>query len=182
MSKPVKKRSAWRWALIITGWSFVLALTLSLLSQTAISAWGLVPSILILLLFVAIGISFDMLGLAAASVSEKPFRAMSARRVRGAEQSLWLILRADKVSSFCNDVVGDISGIISGATCSVIAASLTRGDGISTRLTPLLLSAAVAALTVGGKALGKNIALRKNISIILFAGRLLWFFNRRSKK
>ena len=110
------KRVNLRWAVIMLGWSFVLSVLFTVISDTALKGVGYIAAFLILGAFILVGIIFDILGVAATSASEKPFHAMASRRVNGSKEALWLIRNAEKVSSFCNDVVGDISGIISGSS------------------------------------------------------------------
>ena len=180
--KPrIFKRAALRWAFLVTGWSFIISFSLSFLSGTSMSSMGTISALLLLLAFIFLGILFDILGLATATASEKPFHSMAARRVKGAHQSLKLIARAEHVSSFCNDVVGDITGIISGTTCIVIATSLARDYSLSGVLIQMLLSALVASLTVGGKALGKSLALSRSTEIVFLMGRFLALFSRKKR-
>ena len=120
-----------RWILTISAVSFVLSVTMSYLSEQALNNVGNLIAFFILFLFVFIGILFDVIGVAATAATEKRFHSMAARKVKGAKQSIWIIRNAEKVGSFCNDVVGDISGIISGATSAIIIARLTQGGGIA---------------------------------------------------
>ena len=88
---------------------------------------------MVLFFFIALGIVFDMIGIAAASGTEREFHSMAAHKVRGAREAVWMLRNAEKVSSICNDVVGDICGIISGATGALIAANLAAGrSGVMT--------------------------------------------------
>ncbi|MFQ9126695.1 MAG: hypothetical protein ACLR4Z_07780 [Butyricicoccaceae bacterium] len=68
---------------------------------------------------------------------------------------------AEKVSSICNDVVGDICGIISGATGALIVDTYhLRCDVRRLKVAvSLLITGLVSALTIGGKAAGKGIAV-----------------------
>ena len=119
------------------------------------------------ILFVLLGVVFDMIGVAVTASDEKPIHSMNARKVRGADVATVFKKNADKVSSFCNDVVGDVCGIISGSAGVVIAASLTKIIKIEPLYISLIGTALIAALTIGGKALGKGIAI-KNSNNILF--------------
>ncbi|NLG52454.1 MAG: hypothetical protein GX541_00550 [Clostridiales bacterium] len=156
------------------GWSFVLSVLFTVISDTALKGVGYIAAFLILGAFILVGIIFDILGVAATSASEKPFHAMASRRVNGSKEALWLIRNAEKVSSFCNDVVGDISGIISGSVAAIIVA---RFDSDSI-IYPLILTGMVAGLTVGGKALGKGFALSYNSRILYVAGKIINIFKK----
>ena len=70
---------------------------------------------IILVVIILTGILFDIIGVAVTAADEKPFHSMSSRKLLGAKTSVALIRNASKLSNFCNDVIGDICGIISGA-------------------------------------------------------------------
>ena len=78
------------------------------------------------------------------------------------------------MANFCNDVVGDISGTLSGAIGAAIVLNLDFSSfHISKIMLGTLMTASIAGLTIGGKALGKNFALREADEIIFQTGRLL---------
>ncbi len=173
--KPrVFSASASRWILTVVGWTFVISISLSFLSNKTLTTLGFIASSAVLLMFILFGILFDMLGLAVATANEKPFHSMATRRVKGASNALKLIRHAEKVASFCNDVVGDISSIISGTTASIIVQRLVVNYGTSELLSSLIISGLVASITVGGKAAGKTIAMRYNTKIVLLAGKVVY--------
>lgn len=171
-----------RWAVTILAWTFALSMGLSATSSKTLEGVGYGVAFLVLLLFVFLGILFDIIGIGVATASEKPFHSMSSRRVSGAQEALWLIRRADKVSNFCNDVVGDICGIISGTTSAVIAVRIAGDFSFSLTVTQLIVSGLVAAVTVGGKAICKGIAMNHNVPIVHFLGRILRVFFRLLRK
>ena len=70
---------------------------------------------------------------------------MAAHKEKGAKEALKLLRNADRVSSVCNDVVGDICGIVSGATGAVIVARLQTGLDLES----VLISVGVTALISG---------------------------------
>ena len=94
------KNSPKKWALTIFISSFILSVLFNGLSDTALKEVSLFPAFIILAAFVLLGIIFDIFGIATATASEKPFHAMSARKVKGAKEALWLVKNAEKVSSF----------------------------------------------------------------------------------
>ena len=88
-----------------------------------------------------------------------------------------LLRNAERVSSICNDVVGDICGVVSGSASATIAAQVLRNFELSfASVVPLVLSSLVAALTVGGKAVGKGIAVRSCTDIVYHAGQVIYAF------
>ena len=179
-----KSASHIRWLVTI----FLLAMTISaafsFLSQELLSAASLFGAFVILLTIIAIGIFFDLLGVAVTAAEEKPFHSMAARKVPGGAEGIWLLRNAGKVSSVCNDVVGDICGIISGTAATAIAAeawlSLQQGElrRPSQTVIQILLSALVAALTILGKAFCKQLALDYSTKIVYRAAKIIWRFKR----
>src|SRR5690625_7292953 len=98
---------------------FGLAAIFSIESSSLLSKVSLIFSLIIVLVIVIVGILFDMLGVAATASKESPFNAMAAEKVVGAKEAVSITKNADKFASFCNDVIGDITGIISGSALTV---------------------------------------------------------------
>ena len=156
---------------------------ISLISDEVMASSGLLAAFAILLGIVFLGIIFDIIGMAVATASEKPFHSMAARKVPGAQEAIRLLRNAERVSSICNDVVGDICGVVSGSASATIAALiLTHVDTLWPRAVSLGMSALVAGLTVGGKAIGKTIAVNSCTQIVHLVGRVLHTLNRLGKK
>ena len=138
----------------------------------------MVVAFLILMVIVLLGIIFDVVGVAVTSADEKPFHSMAARKVPGSIEAIRLLRSAERVSSICNDVVGDICGVVSGAASATIAAQILRGFSFSwPQMVSLLMSALVAALTVGGKAVGKTVAISSCTEIVSGVGKILYFIH-----
>ena len=123
-----------------------------------------------------------MIGVAVTSADEKPFHSMSARKVKGANIAVMFKKNADKVSSFCNDVIGDICGIISGSAGVIIATFLANTFEINIFIVTLLVTAIIAALTIGGKALGKSIAINKSNYILYEFSKLVSHFYKKKNR
>lgn len=148
---------------------------ISLLSDRLMEGSGMVIAFLTLLAIVLVGILFDVIGVAVTSANEVPFHSMAARKVPGARECIWLLRNAERVGSICNDVVGDICGVVSGSASAIIAAQVLRNFTPTwPSIVPLLMSSLVAALTVGGKALGKAIAISSCTPIVYGVGRFLY--------
>ena len=64
--------------------------------------------------------------MAVATANEKPFHSMASRKVPGALEAIRLLRNAERVSSICNDVVGDICGVVSGSASATIATLTSR--------------------------------------------------------
>ena len=74
-------------------------------------------------------------------------------------------------------MVGDICGVVSGSASATIAAQILRTfEWNLSSVVPLVLSSLVAALTVGGKAIGKGIAVRGCTEIVYHAGQVIYGF------
>ena len=136
---------------------------------------GMAVAFVILFTIVLVGIIFDIIGVAVTSADEKPFNAMAARKVSGAKQAIQLLHNAERVSSICNDVIGDICGVVSGSAAATIAVQVLQDFDFSwPQMVSLLMSALVAGLTVGGKALGKTFAINSCTQIVGLVGKIIY--------
>ncbi|WP_026569995.1 MULTISPECIES: hypothetical protein [Sediminibacillus] len=175
--KPQLKKSL-RFSLSIAVITFVLAAIFSVISSSVLSGVAWIIGLLIVLVIVLIGIFFDMLGIAATAADETPFHAMASEKVSGSKQALLIVRNADRFASFCNDVIGDISGIVSGTASAIVVLQVANGFGYSEGSTiqiviNVVLTSLVAALTVGGKAVGKYFAIHASTDIIFFVGKVV---------
>lgn len=169
-----------RWVVTISLVTFFVSGVISLISDQIMSISGIVISFIILLAIVLLGILSDMIGLAVTSADESPFHSMAARKVRGAQEAIRLLRNAERVSSICNDVVGDICGVVSGAAAATISAQLLLDFQFEwPSMVGLIMSACVSSLTVCGKAIAKTFALRSSTSIVHFAGKVIATLSRR---
>jgi len=95
-------------------------------------------------------------------------------------QAIRLVQNAERVSNICNDVVGDICGIVSGAMgAAIIGRLVVHASDAQTLFYNVFLSALIAAITVGGKAFGKQFAMRYSKDIVFMAARVYAFFQKR---
>ncbi len=176
MAKFRKKRRRARWVIVISIWTFILAIIFGFVTQYFLNEIrSLVASFVILLFVVFIGIIFDLIGTAAAAAKIAPLNAKAARRVVGAKRGVYLVKNAEQVANFCNDVAGDISGVVSGTLAAIIVFRLVINvplEQVEFYL-GILLTALVASLTVGGKAWGKIIAINHSTEVILVVGSLI---------
>ena len=180
------KKADVRWVFRVVAWSVVLAVVFTLLSSAALEEAGYALAFGVLLILIALGIVFDMVGVAVTAADETPFHSMAARRGPGGKEAIRLVKNADRVASFCNDVVGDIAGIISGTTMAAIALRLTQDFSLSSILVNLSISSFVVGLTIGGKAWGKMMAIRESTGIVLFVALLIcrknWLWAKITRK
>lgn len=175
------EKSSGRWAVQVFFIAVFLSAALSLASDQALNGAGMAVAFGVLLAFILLGIVFDVIGVAVTAADEKPFHSMAARKTPGAREALNLIRKADKVSSFCNDVVGDICGIISGSTGAVIVVQLQAAFGAPGMVISLVVTALTSGLTIGGKALGKSFAMAKSTAVLQLVGRFLHLFSRKKR-
>ncbi len=167
-----------RWVVTIFVVTIFISGAISFVSEEIMAASSMAVAFLILFAIVLLGIIFDVIGVAVTSADEKPFHSMAARKVPGAQNAIRLLRNAERVSSICNDVVGDICGVVSGAASATIAAQVLQNFDFSwPRMVILVMSALVAGLTVGGKAIGKTFAINSCTSIVYGVGKALYFLS-----
>ena len=167
-----------RWVVTIFFVTIVISGTISFVSDEVMGRSGVFTAFLILLAIILIGIIFDVIGMAVASADEKPFHSMAARKVPGAQQAIRLLRNAERVSSICNDVVGDICGVVSGSASATIAAQILRDMEFGwPQVISLMMSALCAGLTVGGKAIGKTFAVNSATTIVHTVGKFIYWLN-----
>lgn len=166
--EKIKKESVdvlWIFEIVVV--AFTISFGLSFVSEMTIPNLSLFFGIIVTLIFVFLGIMFDIIGVSVTTADEKVFHSMNSRKVKGANVAVKFKKNADKVSSFCCDVIGDICGIISGAAATAITAILINNYNYHALLTSLFVAAIIASLTIGGKAIGKSFAINKS-DIILY--------------
>ena len=188
MSKPdagtakKERNKTIRWVVTIFLVTILISGTISFTSDLLMANSTMLVAFIILLIIVLIGIAFDIIGVAVTSADEKPFHSMAARKVPGAQESIRLLRNAERVSSICNDVIGDICGVVSGSASATIAAQVLKNFELTfENLIPLVMSALVAGLTVGGKAMGKTVAMNSCTQIVHGVGKIIWFFRVKNK-
>ena len=153
----------YKWIILIFTLTMVISGTMSFISSELLGRANLAVSFLILISIVLIGIIFDVIGVAVTSAEEKPFHSMASRKVPEAAEALRLIRNANRVSS------------------ATIAVKVLSGKSANP-FVELLLSALVAALTVGGKAFGKTFAIHMSTPIVQTTARILTFFRTLPEK
>lgn len=177
-SQKKERNKSIRWVITIFLVTILISGFISFASNEIMAGSTIAVAFIILFVIVFIGIIFDVIGVAVTSADEKPFHSMAARKVPGALESIALLRKAERVSSICNDVIGDICGVVSGSASASIAAQLiVNFSGEDSQLIMLLMSALVAGLTVGGKAMSKGFAIRSCTKIVSTVGRIIWWFH-----
>lgn len=176
-----KKRNVW-W-IKATVISLVLSAFFSYLSEIVSNAEQIVVVIVLLAFLILSGILFDAIGVAVTSCDTTPIISMASRKVYGAKTALWLTKNSDTVSSVCNDIVGDIFSIISGACSAALVVKITMSLEQTWQIVlSIAVSAIVSAMTIGGKAFMKKIAISNSKDFVMFVARVLAIFNKDERK
>lgn len=180
MNKKIKiptktnvKGTDWNWVIKIFFITFVLALVMSTGANEALAGVNVYFAFAILLFLIALGAIFDMVGMAVASADETPFHSMASHGVKSAPRAINLVRNAEKVSNFCNDVVGDIMGILSGSAAGIIVMNLSNANSL---WLSVIVTSLVSALTVGVKAAGKGLAITKSNQFVYYFAVIIDFF------
>ena len=178
---PIKKGSGIEkkhilWGLFISVLSFTLSILILFASNSIFKIFPPQFAIFVVLGIILIGVIFDVIGMAVTAADETPFHSMASKKLPGARQSISLLRNAPRVSSFCNDVVGDICSVVSGAAGTAIVYRLFK-DNLQVSLIEIVFGALIAALTVGGKGFAKNIGIKNANYIVYKVGRLIAFFS-----
>ena len=177
--------SRYRWAIKIFILAMCMSCVFSFLSQTILSSMGVVMAVITIIFFIAISVVFDMVGVAITCTDEDFFQNR-LNKEKGATIGLAMKRNSEKVCSFCNDVVGDICGILSGASGACVILSITNhiaNDGVVVVVSSIV-SAIIAGLTIFSKALMKSYAINNANKFILKIGRMIEnsiFYKKRQK-
>ncbi len=178
-SNKTSNSKSWLWPIKILILAIFLSFSFSLLSELTLSNASIFISIVVILIFVCISIFFDMLGLACASANIEDFNAMASRKVKGSKQAIAFVKNADKVSSICADVIGDVCGILAGAAGTSILAKISLTGEFKLVLIASVISAVIAGLTIFGKASLKKFSLKYANSITLKFAKFINLFTHK---
>jgi len=174
------KGHALRHAIAIGLLALFLAGLTSFISETVVNQINVIfVAFILLFVVILVGIIFDIIGVAATAAHEEQLHARSVNNVFGAAQAVRLVRNVHQTASFCNDVIGDVCGVLSGAIGVTIVFKILKNHSPSFLLADtIIMTAIIAALAVGGKAFGKVFAINNGTLIILWIGQLLaWLEN-----
>lgn len=174
--KPARKKSETGWIFRTVILTFLISSCLSFISEGLSENINLFVAVIMLLFFIFLGIFFDIVGVSVTTADSKNFNSMAARKMKGAKTALWFVSKAPAVSNFCNDVIGDVSGVISGSMGVVISDFISSLLGLPKLLTMVFVTGIISSLTVGGKALGKQLAMKKGNAIVFFVSKTVSLF------
>ena len=171
----MKEKTNSHWVIKVVVVGIITSMTFTLASARILGSVGYVMAFILLIIFISLGIIFDLVGVAVTAADMAPLHAKAAHREKGTTEAIRMIKNAEKVSSICNDVVGDISSIVSGSTAAIITARLMTDFSTENILIQMAVSAFVTALTIGGKAVGKMMAINSSTLIVLRVGKIINF-------
>ena len=171
-------KSKTKWILTVFILSFILSVIFSGISTAMTNNFHTIVLVIVILLVIGIGILFDMIGVAVLTCKESNLHAKAAKKLKGAKNAISLIKNSTKVSSVCNDVIGDICGIVSGSLGAALTLDIVGAINVSSVLTTMIVTATISALTVGFKAIFKDVAEKNSDAIVYTCGRALSIFKK----
>ena len=159
--------------------TFLIALFFNSFSNLLVNKFNNIIVLTILcILFILIGIIFDIIGTSVLTAEESTFHAKSSKKIKGAKEGVYLIKNGSTIASICNDVIGDICGIVSGSLGAMMGLILSTMIKISPVVSVLLISSIISSITVGGKAIGKKYAINNSDKIIFIVAKILNKFKK----
>jgi len=176
--KTKKEKRDKKWIIIVTILSFVISFVMALISELIIPNAVISISIFLVLVFIFIGIIFDVIGLATSTADPKIFHSMATKKVKGSKKAIELIKNKDKVASLLNDVIGDICGVVSGSCGLAISITLAELMNTNKVLTTVIVTSIISCITIGGKAFGKAIAINNANEIVFDFAKTLNIFSK----
>lgn len=174
----MKKESKLKWIITVLLLSFGLSILMSLGSNMVIPKINIYFGVVIILVFILISIIFDMIGVAITAAEERPFHSMASKKVKGASHSVKFLKNSDKLASICNDVIGDVCGVVSGSAGVLVASTLADILNKDVSIVVLITTAIIASLTITGKAIGKSIAINNSEKITFRVGKIVSIFKK----
>lgn len=161
------------WVIKAFLFTFLICLLISGVSNVIANNANIVILFIITIIIILIGIIFDIIGTAVLTADEATFHAKASNKIKGSRESIKLIKNASNIANFCNDIIGDICGIVSGSMGAMIAIYLANKLNINPTIAALVVASVISSLMVGGKAIGKNIAIKKSDKIVFKVGKIL---------
>lgn len=170
----MKKNVNWIYKVFLL--SFILAIVFSSGSSFVANYANSIILGIIIIIVIIIGIIFDMIGVAVLTSNESSLHAKASKKIRGAKEAIYLLKNAPKVSSICNDVVGDVCGIVSGSLGAVLTINIASYFNWNIVIVTTFITALISSLTVGGKAIFKTVATKKADNIVYNVGKTISIF------
>ncbi|OFI07601.1 hypothetical protein CLOACE_02050 [Clostridium acetireducens DSM 10703] len=174
-----KNKSRNKWVITIVFWTILISGSISLLSDLLLRNVNILVAFIILILIIVCGIIFDIIGVAVTAADEVPIHCAASKKVNGSKLAIKLVKNADKVSNFCNDVIGDVCGIISGSIGALIIGKIVlKSPNVDPVIFSTIIGALIAAFTIGGKAIGKSVAINNSNKIVLKVSQIIYLIKK----
>lgn len=170
-----------KWIIIVTICAFVMSTIFSSIMELVTNKLSLILGAVLIIGVIIVGVLFDIVGVAITACDIKPFNSMASKKVRGSKTAIELIKNKEKVSAFCNDVVGDVCGVVSGSVGIILAVMISDIVRSKSIIITVMVTAIISALTIGSKALGKSYAISKSEKIIFRFSKVVSFFKKEAK-
>lgn len=174
-----RRRAGFRHGLSIGALAFAVAVLSGGPVGAILQQVDVLTGIVVLILIIGLNIVADVIAVASTAADDVPFNAMASDRVPGAQEALIIVRNAGRVNSIFGDIVGDIAGTVSGVVATPVIFALQE---TYPRLPSVVLSAlvigSIAFLTIGGKALEKDFAVRQSTQVVLAVGKVIYLFRR----
>ncbi|MDD3397420.1 MAG: hypothetical protein PHR96_02630 [Clostridia bacterium] len=179
-AKNKAKNNYWRWPIKVFFLAVALSLLFGIIGEHFMSRTNIVWAIIVVFIFMLISVFTDMIGVAVVACNEAPFKEMTAKKIKGAKQGLYIVKNAAKIASLCADVIGDVCGVLSGAAGATILIFIIADSSILAYQTIIasFISALIAGLTIGGKAVIKQYATKNSTKIVLLMGKVFSWFSK----
>ena len=161
--------------------TFIISMLISGASNIVANNCNFIILLLITIIIIALGIIFDIIGTAVLTGNEATFHAKASNKIKGSKESIKLIKNGSNIANFCNDIIGDICGIVSGSMGAMISIYISNTLKVNATITALLIASIISSIMVGGKAIGKNIAVKQSDKIIFMVGSILNKFHKKDK-
>lgn len=164
-----------KWITEVFIMTFILSVCFSSITNVLSSSLNDFLLIIILVLVIIVGIIFDVIGTSSMNANEAAFHAIASKKINGGKEAINMLKNKNKISSICNDIIGDVCGIVSGGLGAVVAISLSTNTGFNSVIISIITSALISSITVGGKAIFKNISIKNADKIIFRVAKIKHF-------
>lgn len=179
--KNKAKNNKIKWTVKIILITFSLSLFFSITSESILKNSNIFVAFIIIFALFFIGTVFDMIGVACAVCNLNNFIEYCKDKNYQKIGSI-LIKKADKISSLCCDIVGDICGILSGSAGAAIMLKLSIISNSLQIIISAFISSIIASIMVGLKSIGKDFALKNCNKVVYNCSKLIYNISNKIKK
>ena len=177
----IKKTIKFIWPIKIFFITFSLSLFFSITSESILKNSNLIMAIFLIVFLFFAGTIFDIIGVASAACTIEKYKKI-CKDQKYALIGIYIINHADKISSFCCDIVGDMCGILSGSAGAAIVLKLSISGNSLQIIVSSLISSAIASIIVWLKSLGKLFAVQKSSVVVYMCNKIVFNISNKLKK